>query len=462
MAGTKEKELKAKLKAAKEAKKAADKAVKKAEKLAEEVAKLESDINAEAKKAEESSSSDSDSSSSSSSDSDSDDDAKKPTAAVKKEDSDSDSDSDDEEEKAKAAPAKAAVKKEDSSSDSSDSSDSDSSDDEDDKKTNKMDVEKKSSDSDSSSSDSDADSDSGSDSDSDSDSTPASVPPVDDSASKKRKADEEAVEPALKKQAVGGDDEGTKLYIRGLPWRATEDGVRDFFKACGSGPKSVELPLQEDGRSSGTAILDFHDAASAAAAMELNGADFEGRWLSIKYSTPKPILAAREVSQKQEGCCTVFVGNLSWDIDEETLRAAFADCGTITQVRFSTDRETGDFKGYGHIEFAETEATDAAVKIAGTDICGRPVRVDFANDKRQSFGGGGGGRGGFGGGRGGGSRFGSGDRGRGGGRGGFGSGGRGGFGSGDRGRGGGRGGGSSLHKKSGGIADFAGKKITFD
>jgi nucleolin len=121
---------------------------------------------------------------------------------------------------------------------------------------------------------------------------------------------------------------------------------------------------------------------------------------------------------------------------------------------------------YGHIEFAESEATDAAVKMAGTDIVGRPVRVDYANDKRQSFGaGGGGGRGG--GGRGGG--------GRGGGRGGFGSGDRGGggrFGSGDRGGGGrgggrggfgGRGGGSStLHKKSGGIADFAGKKITFD
>ncbi len=102
---------------------------------------------------------------------------------------------------------------------------------------------------------------------------------------------------------------------------------------------------------------------------------------------------------------------------------------------------------YGHIEFAETEATDAAVKLAGTDIIGRAVRVDYANDRRQSFGGGGG----RGGGRGG-SRFGSGDRGRGGGRGGFG------------GRGGGRGGGGStpLHKKSGGIASFAGKKITFD
>ena len=135
--------------------------------------------------------------------------------------------------------------------------------------------------------------------------------------------------------------------------------------------------------------------------------------------------------------------------------------GTITQVRFSTDRETGDFKGYGHVEFEETEATDAAVQMAGTDICGRAVRVDYANDKRKEggFGGGGGGGrggGGFGGGgRGGG--FGGGGRGGGRGGGGFGGGGRGG----GRGGGGGGRGGSTLHKASGGIAAFAGNKITF-
>jgi len=210
--------------------------------------------------------------------------------------------------------------------------------------------------------------------------------------------------------------------------------------------------------------VDFYDNESAAAAMELNGQDFQGRWLSIKYSTPKPILGAREPTQKQEGCITVFVGNLSWDVDEDAIRNAFQDCGTITQVRFSTDRETGDFKGYGHIEFAETEATDAAVKMAGTDILGRPVRVDYANDKRSfstprgGGGGGFGGGGGYGGGRGSGGRpsFGS-----GGGRGGYG-GGRGGGYSGGRGSGG-RGGSDTIRaKKAGGIAGFAGKKITFD
>jgi RNA recognition motif-containing protein len=36
-----------------------------------------------------------------------------------------------------------------------------------------------------------------------------------------------------------------------LPWRATEDEVREYFASCGK-ITSLELPLQDDGRSSGT------------------------------------------------------------------------------------------------------------------------------------------------------------------------------------------------------------------
>jgi RNA recognition motif-containing protein len=87
------------------------------------------------------------------------------------------------------------------------------------------------------------------------------------------------------------------------------------------------MPLQDDGRSSGTAIIEFNDTQSAAAALELNEADFDGRRLAIKYSTAKPILGPREASQKQEGCVTIFVGNLSWDtVDEDILREAFKGC----------------------------------------------------------------------------------------------------------------------------------------
>jgi len=232
------------------------------------------------------------------------------------------------------------------------------------------------------------------------------------------------------------------MYIRGLPWRATEEEVRSHFDSCGE-MVSCELPLQDDGRSSGTAIIKFSDTAGAEACLALNGEDFNGRWLNIKYSSSKPINAPRGPSEKPEGCNTVFCGNLSWNIDEDSLRAVFQDCGEITQIRFAEDKETGEFKGFGHIEFAETEATDAAVAMAGTDIMGRAVRVDYAGDKRKQAGGGRG----FGGRGGGGGRgyMREGGGGRGGGRG-----------------GGGRGGGfskPSFAKKS---TEFAGTKITFD
>ena len=103
---------------------------------------------------------------------------------------------------------------------------------------------------------------------------------------------------------------------------------------------------------------------------------------TVQYSNNKPILAPRQPSEKQEGCTTVFVGNLSFSIDEDTLREAFASCGEIASIRFAEDRETGAFKGFGHIEFVDSESTDKAVAMAGEDVMGRAIRVDYAADKR--------------------------------------------------------------------------------
>jgi len=113
--------------------------------------------------------------------------------------------------------------------------------------------------------------------------------------------------------------------------------------------------------------------------------------LSVKPNTKK---------EKPEGCTTVFCGNLSFDIDEDSLREFFGECGNIREVRFATDRETGDFKGFGHVDFENTEAVDAAVKLNGEYVANRRIRIDYAADRKNGGGGGGGGRGGRGGGRG--------------------------------------------------------------
>ncbi|HEY8073261.1 MAG TPA: RNA-binding protein [Labilithrix sp.] len=124
----------------------------------------------------------------------------------------------------------------------------------------------------------------------------------------------------------------------------------------------------------------------------------------------------------------LYVGNLSYDTDTETLRSAFAASGEVTDAHVVTDRESGRSRGFGFVTMATPELAKKAIEeMNGAVVDGRAIRVNEAEERPRGggggFGGGGGGRGGFGGGGGGrGGGFGGGGRG-GGDRGGFGGGG---------------------------------------
>lgn len=91
----------------------------------------------------------------------------------------------------------------------------------------------------------------------------------------------------------------------------------------------------------------------------------------------------------------LFVGGLSWNTDDHGLRAAFESHGTVTDAKVITDRETGRSRGFGFVTFSNgDEAQSAIEQMNGTDLDGRSLNVNEAQDKR----GGGGGRGGRGGG----------------------------------------------------------------
>jgi RNA recognition motif-containing protein len=120
----------------------------------------------------------------------------------------------------------------------------------------------------------------------------------------------------------------------------------------------------------------------------------------------------------------LFVGGLSWGTTDEALHGAFSRFGDIVEAKVITDRETGRSRGFGFVTFANDDgATTAVTEMNGTELDGRTIKVNEAEDK------------GFRGGRGGGGGGGGGGRGgyKGGGRGGRGGGGYGGGGGYDRG-----------------------------
>ena len=54
-----------------------------------------------------------------------------------------------------------------------------------------------------------------------------------------------------------------------------------------------------------------------------------------------------------------------------------------SQIRWGEDKNTGDFKGYCHLEFKDAERLDKAVALSGTSLMGRRVRVDYAAQKEK-------------------------------------------------------------------------------
>ncbi len=133
----------------------------------------------------------------------------------------------------------------------------------------------------------------------------------------------------------------------------------------------------------------------------------------------------------------LYVGNLSFDANNDDVRDAFSQYGAVTDVAVMTDRETGRSRGFAFVTMETREGAEAAINaLHGQDWMGRQLTVNEARprEERPSYGGGGGGGRGYGGGGGGGYGGGGGGGGRG--RGGYGGGGGGG--RGDRGDRGGR------------------------
>ena len=101
----------------------------------------------------------------------------------------------------------------------------------------------------------------------------------------------------------------------------------------------------------------------------------------------------------------IYVGNLSFDVDDSALKAAFAVHGDVSSAQVVMDRETGRSRGFGFVEMASAEQAKAAIAaLNGTDLMGRALNVNEARPRSERGGSGGGGGGGGGRGFGGGGR----------------------------------------------------------
>ncbi|KAK8924889.1 Nuclear localization sequence-binding protein [Metarhizium anisopliae] len=166
----------------------------------------------------------------------------------------------------------------------------------------------------------------------------------DASASKKRKADEE-IDATPKKAKTEG---APTLFAGNLSWNIDDNALAEAFKEFEGLVGARVVTDRDGGRSRGFGYVDFETPEAATKAYEaMQGFELDGRPLNLDYANTRPAESnprdratdrakkhGDSVSPESE---TLFIGNLPFDTDQETVRQFFAEVAEVTSVRLPTD-----------------------------------------------------------------------------------------------------------------------------
>lgn len=191
----------------------------------------------------------------------------------------------------------------------------------------------------------------------------------------------------------------TSVYLGNLSWDLDEDALFDTISQIAE-PTSVEIKRKRDGRSLGYAIAQFATPEDGQAVIEsLHGQNLEGREVNCREDRGERARAPRQPRQPRQPreprepreeaspaapTNRVYIGNLSWDTDEDLLLDVFADYNVVTA---NVQRQhSGASKGWALAEFStEDDAAAAIDAMNGAEIDGREaiVREDRPPQARQ-------------------------------------------------------------------------------
>lgn len=212
-------------------------------------------------------------------------------------------------------------------------------------------------------------------------------------------------------------------YIAPLPPHAdtNEDRLRQVFGEFGP-VTDIFLPSERGtGRPRGFGFVTMGTRPAAESAIaKMDQSQLDGRTVRVNESKPRgegPADRERGFGPGGMGGFNssgrpevkLYVGNLSFDTPEETVRKLFEDQGQVVDCFLPTDRDTGRVRGFAFVTMVAADAEKACRNLNGYELDGRPLRVNEAQPKGMGGGPRGGG-GGFGGGGGYGGRGGYDDR----------------------------------------------------
>ncbi|KAG2329090.1 hypothetical protein Bca52824_000270 [Brassica carinata] len=238
--------------------------------------------------------------------------------------------------------------------------------------------------------------------------------------------------PPSQERSSGSFSADLKLFVGNLSFDVDSAQLAQLFESAGTVEMVEVIYDKVTGRSRGFGFVTMSTAAEVeAAAQQFNGYELEGRALRVNAGPPPPKREesfsrgprsggygserssygsersgygsqrsgrsgyGSERSSYGSGSGSgsgssdrVYVGNLSWGVDDTALESLFSEQGKVVEARVIYDRDTGRSKGFGFVTLGSPqEVTRAISSLNGADLDGRQIRVSEAEARppRRQF-----------------------------------------------------------------------------
>ncbi|KAK8512368.1 hypothetical protein V6N12_032088 [Hibiscus sabdariffa] len=241
--------------------------------------------------------------------------------------------------------------------------------------------------------------------------------------------------------SFGSDEDGEeapdfspdlKLFVGNLPFSVDSAQLAGLFESAGNVEMVEVIYDKVTGRSRGFAFVTMSTIEEVEAAeQQFNGYELEGRALRVNSGPPPPRrddfsprgargredfsprgargredfsprgargredYSPRRARGREDysprgarggppmgDSNRVYVGNLSWGVDDMALENLFSEQGSVVEARVVYDRESGRSRGFGFVTYNSAEEVDRAIRsLNGSDLDGRPIRVTVAESR---------------------------------------------------------------------------------
>ncbi|CAG7874368.1 unnamed protein product [Brassica rapa] len=191
-----------------------------------------------------------------------------------------------------------------------------------------------------------------------------------------------------------------KLFVGNLPFNVDSAQLAQLFESAGNVEMVEVIYDKVTGRSRGFGFVTMSSVSEVeAAAQQFNGYELDGRQLRVNAGPPPP---KREDSFSRGPRSSfgggsgggggsghrVYVGNLSWGVDDMALESLFGEQGKVVEARVIYDRDSGRSKGFGFVTYNSAQEVQNAIQtLNGADLDGRQIRVSEAEARppRRQF-----------------------------------------------------------------------------